>query len=232
MDDWYRTWKRWNEAPFGDIGDQAVYYRSELQKAGVRSLRDLRVLELGFGNGGFARWSREQGAAWTGVEIDGTLVERARQAGFEAVQDSGIPETLECHTPFDLAVAWDVLEHVPRTLLPQYLHAVRSRLSPRGFLLARMPSGDSPFARAIQYGDLTHQPPLGSSAIRVLAIRAGFGSVSVRATALPVFGLGIRSGIRRSWVRGVDLVARPILAALMRDSSAVITPNMTVEMRP
>lgn len=232
MEDWYRTWKRWDSTPFGDTGGQAGYYRAELRKSGVRSLRGLRVLELGFGNGGFAQWSREQGAVWTGVEIDETLVERAQQEGFEAVQGSGIPGCLERRPAFDLAVGWDVLEHVPRASLPQYLQAIRSRLSPRGILLARMPSGDSPFARAIQYGDLTHEPPLGSSAIRVLATHAGFTSVSVRATAMPVFGSGIRSSIRRSWVRGVDLLARPILVALMRDSSAVITPNMTVEMRP
>jgi SAM-dependent methyltransferase len=226
----YRRWKHWDEADFGRI-DQAPYYREELSKSGFPNLKGTRVLELGFGNGGFGVWSTSQGAEWVGTELDVELVERACKWGLRAFSGVDLNGGPRQYAPYDLIVAWDVIEHVPRSDLPNLLAECRSLLSPNGALLGRVPSGDSPFSAAIQSGDLTHSPALGSAAIRYLAHRCGFPRVEIRGAAFPIFGFGAVSAIRRSTVRFTDHLVHPFVRILMRARDVVLTPNMVFTLR-
>jgi SAM-dependent methyltransferase len=229
---WYREWKGWSAEAFGKAVPDEACFRAELVRSGITTLAGLDVLELGFGNGGFARWARGAGARYCGTELDDALVQRASEAGIRAFPARDFPECLPGSDRFDLIVAWDVLEHVPRPGLLPMLAELRRRVSAHGVLVARMPSGDSPFARAIQYGDVTHEPPIGSCAIRMLASRAGFSRVETRPASLPVWGAGLRSACRRLAIRSIDMAARPVLAALMRNPGAITTPNMILSARP
>lgn len=228
----YRKWKGWTDEDFGGYSADAAWFRLELYRSGVRDLRGRRVLEIGLGNGGFAMWATQQGAVYWGTELDETLVSRAKSRGITAYSSYHLQSCLSEATPVHLIVAWDVLEHVPRVDLPDMLATLRQCLSDDGVLIARMPSGDSPFSRAIQYGDLTHEPPLGSTAAGVLAQQAGFTRVKIRPACLPIWGGVPRSVLRRLFVRLIEVAARPVVVALMRNPYAIITPNMVLTLRP
>ena len=75
--------------------------------------RHERVLEVGCGAGGNARWLREHGATHlVGVEIHPESAERAR-AVFDHVESRSIEEALPSLSgPFDLIICADVLEHL------------------------------------------------------------------------------------------------------------------------
>jgi SAM-dependent methyltransferase len=230
--DAYRAWKRWAEDEFGNTYE-APYYRAELAKSQLPSLAGLRVLELGFGNGGFACWAVKQGAEYVGTELDQTLVDRAMRQGLNVYNALDAKVDLHRNGPYDLIVAWDVLEHVPRSDLAGLLAECRSLLAPRGgAVVARVPSGDSPFSAAIQNGDLSHYPALGSSAIRYLAARCGFSRVEMRGAAFPILGYGAVPSVRRSIARLADCVVHPVVRLLMRSRDAVLEPNMVITLRP
>ena len=54
-------------------------------------------------------------------------------------------------------------------------------------LSSPLPSGDSPFARSIQYSDVTHKTVIGTGIVRPqLAQHTGFGILQIRAPVLPV----------------------------------------------
>jgi SAM-dependent methyltransferase len=167
----YASWKHW--AP-GDFGRHSVYddryYRWHLVRAGFDLMTRLRVLEIGFGNGGFMGWLRAGGHAVCGLEANAQLVERAVGAGFDAAFDvDGIlaPER------FDLIAAFDVLEHVAAADLQPFIERLLMRLAPDGRLLLRFPNGESPFGLWMQHGDLTHVHALGLSKIRQLCAACG-----------------------------------------------------------
>ena len=88
-------------------------------------------------------------------------------------------------------------------------------------------SGDSPFALALQHGDLTHRTVVGSSAIRQLAGWTGFTVASVRSPVLPLHGGGAASFLRRMLVSTTRAVAYPVIAkVLMGGGRPVLTPDL------
>jgi predicted TPR repeat methyltransferase len=163
--------------------------------------------------------------------LDQELVLRARRRGLHALHVSEASAALKQQEAFDSVFAWDVLEHVPREALLQVLIELNGLMKPGGVLIARMPSGDSPFSGAIQTGDVTHQPAFGSAAIRHIGIRAGFAEVEVRSCAIVLRGCGARAVARRSIVLLCDLCLHPLVRLLMRNPSAILTPNMIVVFR-
>lgn len=211
----YEEWKNWSPEAFGRFDDlQDASFTAEFRKAGLALTPPLAILELGFGNGALAGWATQRGFDYTGTETNDVLIERAKAAGFRAVASSVGLESLFAAESLDALVAFDVLEHLSIGEIEALLATSRSLLRPGGVVLARVPSGDSPFGRAILHGDLTHRTALGSQAVSQLASRTGFELVSVAPPELPVRGLGLKRGLRRfalretqRWIsRGINLV--------------------------
>lgn len=224
----YRQWKSWGAAEFGVFSNaDAIYYGKELSVAGFLALSGSRVLEIGFGNGGFAAWAKINGADYTGVEVIPDLVDQARKAGFRAFHASEVSSAAAPSATYNLIVAFDVFEHLSIEQLTQELLFLRTTMAPESRLLARLPSGDSPFARSIQHGDLTHVCTLGSSAIRQLASQLGFDVLQVREPAYPLRGSGVAAFVKRALIRVVrPIVFRFIRTVLMGNRDAVLTPNL------
>src|SRR5690348_13240860 len=135
----YTEWKRWGGA-FA-VGDkEARYFAAELR--GI-PLRERRVLEIGFGNGAFLAWAREQGAQVSGIEINDAMLEAAHRHGFEASKAS-LTDLAERGERYDVIAAFDVLEHWDAGELLRNFGAIRAMLTDGGIFLARFPNGQSP----------------------------------------------------------------------------------------
>lgn len=224
----YRAWKGWNDQSFGVCStEQAIYYGEELKRSGIDGIDGKTVLEIGFGNGEFAAWVRSAGADYHGTELIPELVAQAAAAGFKA-HDGGLPlENLLGEQSVDLIVAFDVFEHLDLETLLATLRSAHLALRPAGRMIVRVPSGDSPFSRAIQHGDTTHRIAIGSSMARQLGGDAGFVVDGVREPAFPLRGLGLRVFLRRMLVSLVRTAAFAVISrALMGGGRPVLTPNM------
>ena len=224
----YRTWKGWDDASFGQCAaDAAIYYSQELRRSGIGSLQDRRVLEVGFGNGQFAGWCRGTGADYIGIEAIAELVAKARQVGLNAHDASEPWGSYLADGSLDLVVAFDVFEHLRADALLGVLRSMRKALRPSGRLIARVPSADSPFSRAIQHGDMTHQCAIGSSMVRQLAAQAGFNVDGLREPTFPLRGMGVMKWLRRASVVACRRLAYPLIAqAFMGGGRPVLTPNL------
>lgn len=229
----YREWKGWTDESFGCCTRSlAASFEDELALCGLRGVPGCRVLELGFGNGAFAAWASGRGMEYSGTEVNSVLVDRGRAHGYDVhLEDAAFAGRFSPDS-FDVVVAFDVLEHLSPEALAGCLQQVRRCLRPGGLLLARVPSGDSPFSRAIQHGDLTHLTTLGSSAVEQLAGANGFEVLQLREPAYPLRGGGVLSAVRRATVRVVRAVSYPLIAAVfMGGGSPVLTPNMVFVLR-
>jgi len=231
----YRAWKSWDRRPFGACSPlQACGFEAELTAAGVDLGKQLSILEIGFGSGVFAGWARDRGFAYVGVELDPELVARARQCGFEAFGAGRPLAQVAPERRFDLVAAFDVLEHMSPDEIAGLLDAVRPRLSRQGRLLARFPSGDSPFSAAMQHGDLTHRTAIGSGMVEQLALQAGYDLLQVRAPTRPIRGVGLIRGLRRAAVAAVRVMVTEVVRWAFYDGHPrrVIDPNMVVVLAP
>ena len=225
--DEYRRWKGWDVEQFGSCSaSDAAGFRAELHEVTRGASPGLRVLELGFGNGAFARWVIDSGWKYLGTEADAELVHRARRSGIAALSAREARGNFAGHGPFDVIVAWDVLEHLPIDELPEVLAECRAVMAPGGAMLIRMPAAESPFSRGIQHGDSTHVQAMTSHRIRRVFPAAGFSSCTTRSTRLPLRGVPPSACLRRMFVRSVDAAVHPVVRLLMRDREAVLTPNM------
>jgi SAM-dependent methyltransferase len=229
----YVHWKAWQAQDFGRVdAESAAYYAQELRVSGVLSVRGLTVGELGYGNGTFAGWVREAGGRWVGREAIPELNQRAAKAGFEVLDPKLDFSTALGPDSLDVLAAFDVVEHLDIPQIRAFLSDAAAVLKPGGWLLVRLPSGDSPFSQAIYRGDLTHQTLLGSNAVRQLASLAGLQVRQIRAPVLPLVGTGIWRAFRRATVSLARAVAfRFIGSVLMGNAAAVLAPNMFLVLR-
>jgi 2-polyprenyl-3-methyl-5-hydroxy-6-metoxy-1,4-benzoquinol methylase len=178
----YARWKGWDPTRFGTVkARDANYFAWHVARAVGRDRRGMNVLEIGFGNGTFLGWVRREGHRIAGTEIDASLVELARKAGFEAAAS---PEALDGAAPWDLIVGFDVLEHVPPEAAAAFIGGLAQRLAPDGRMLFRFPNGESPFGLIRQHRDATHVHVLGVSRMRQIAAPLGL-RVAHSGDALP-----------------------------------------------
>jgi len=164
----YAGWKQWRG---GSASDGEV--RCFAAEFADIPLGGKRLLEIGFGDGKLLAWAQSHGAIVSGTEIDAELIARARERGFEALP-APLDALVAARRRFDIVVAFDVFEHWTKQELLTNLRHIHALLGEGGTLLARFPNGQSPFGRVHQYGDITHQTVLSSSAIEQLAGMTGF----------------------------------------------------------
>ena len=163
----YTDWKSWDAAAFmAPAADECAYYAAELRG---HAIAGKPVLELGFGNGGFLAWAKDQGAVLHGTELQAELAARGAAAGI-IVEPEDIATLLpDASKKFALVAAFDVFEHIEIAALPALLVAIAGLLEDGGLLIARYPNGQSPFGRVHQHGDMTHRATLSAGIMRQLA---------------------------------------------------------------
>jgi len=223
----YADWKQWQGDCTASDGDARCF---AAEFADVVALRGKRVLEIGFGNGRFLAWAKAQGASVAGTEIHDGLIAWAREKGFDALPAS-LEALVAAQRRFDVVVAFDVFEHWSKQELIANLQHVRALLDDGGVLLARFPNGQSPFGRLHQYGDITHQTVLSSSAVEQLAGMTGFAVVHVRnAQRVPARG-DAWSVLKFRWRRWRRGRIERALGKLYGYGRLPLDPNLTAVLR-
>lgn len=225
----YADWKKWSTDSFFSVSPiESAYFDAEFSRLATPVEAGKDVLEIGFGNGSFAAWSANKGLNYVGSELLPALVSRAVSVGLRAY--SGDAEAMFTDlgvSSIDIAVAFDVFEHLELHELEAMLQLIYKGLRPGGVLLARVPSGDSPFGRVIFHGDITHRLALGSSAVRQLADRHGFEVEDIGEPRLPIKGVGIRRALRRMLVLAARKLMNGVINVVYHDGkSAVMTGNL------
>jgi SAM-dependent methyltransferase len=181
----YLSWKGWDEGAFGVLSrEQQFYLSAQLKDAECSIDPEMKILEIGFGNGKFLAYASNLGAKIAGTEVNLDLVSMGKKCGFDVHHADSLlffpKET------YDLVAAFDVLEHIPQENLLAFFKQVRDILRPGGRFLARFPNGDSPFGLINQNGDMTHVTSIGSSKIRHLAEAAGMEAIFIRGESEPI----------------------------------------------
>jgi len=222
----YVEWKRWDGA-FRTSEKDARYLATEFRDI---PLRDKRVLEIGFGNGGFLAWAKDEGAAVTGLELNVEMRDAARRHGF-TVSDASIGELARERERFDVIVAFDVLEHWDTDELTENFGHIRNLLGEGGLFLARFPNGQSPFGRAYQHGDFTHKSTLTTYKIEYLAALAKLDIVRVDNACRVPSRPGTLGSLRQWWLARRRRRIERTIARLYGIRRLPLDPNLVAVLR-
>lgn len=222
----YIDWKNWASDSFGRFNAlEARYYALE---TGIAAKPGVRVLEVGFGNGPFIGWARSRNLDIFGVELNSTLVARARAMlgehhVFQDLDDQGI-KTLA--GTFSHVVAFDVIEHIPQDALPKFFSQIKALLASDGRVFLRFPNGDSPFGRIIQHGDPTHVTTIGRDKLGYLARQSGLVIETLRAPVLPLSGSPVSRMLKQNLLdAGHFLVEHAVALLYFGGRKIPLSPN-------
>lgn len=224
----YITWKSWQESSFGSFTAlDRSYFAKEFESAQINITDQSHVLEIGFGNGSFAGWIAQYTENYIGIEANDELIARAHLAGFAAQKAS--PEIFSklADQQFDLIAIFDVLEHLDKEQIIETLKFCRQLLNKSGKIIIRIPNGDSPFSGPIFNGDITHKNILGSKAIHQIAIMTGLDVINIKNAAFPIFGMGIKTALRRAMITLLRHTAEITINATFNGNERLpIAPNL------
>lgn len=203
----YDGWKGW-EKPFTCSAEIAAYFAAELRG---RALNGADVLEIGYGNGEFLAWARQQGARITGSEITPGAIEAAKAEGVALIAGDFEASGPIQPDSYDVIAAFDVFEHLDAKMLVAKLHAINTMLRPGGWLILRFPNGQSPFGLGPQNGDATHVLALSRSKIEQYASGTQLKTLAYSGAARPKTG-----PLSKRLIRALRYTLRDIHARMLR----------------
>jgi len=169
FNDAYAAWKGWSD--ISNYNSQKRIFRQEVNRAGAPD--GCSILEIGFGEGLFLEWGRDNGYEMAGIEINSEMANACRVRG----HDIFVGTLEDCHflkdRKWELIVLFDVLEHQSIDSITKWLSMFKDSITPTGKILARFPNGASPFGRLYQYGDATHSTVITASLLDQLCQLTG-----------------------------------------------------------
>jgi ubiquinone/menaquinone biosynthesis C-methylase UbiE len=117
----------------------------------VPSLVDLRLLDIGSGDGSFAKMAVEAGAKVVGIDPNPEAVLKSKTQAPGARFDIGAAEKLPYgDASFDIVVIVNTLHHVPKPAMELALLEASRVLDVRGFLFVIEPSANGSFFEALR----------------------------------------------------------------------------------
>jgi len=157
--------------------------------------KDATILDIGCGYGNFLYFLQSEGYTETrGIDLNPQQLEVARRLGVRNVQRCDGKEFLGNSTgQFDFISAIDVLEHVPKDQILEFLDLIHAALRPGGRFLCQVPNLAA-FYRPVFYMDFSHETPFTASSLKQVLQLANFRNIRVFPMA-PV-AHGVKSAIR------------------------------------
>lgn len=206
---------------------QRLYYEGELKRLDIANMK---VIELGFGNGSFLRFAKDKGADVSGTELLPEARESATERGIRVYEADLSDALFEDAGKFDLIVAFDVMEHLSFDQLLVLFDKMAALLKPGGLVLARFPNGQSPFGCVPQNGDHTHRSVLSAHLLMQMLmskpwimVQAGNPFMVLQAdTFCKRIGLRLRYAAQRcvEWavnrLYGLDVTLDPNVTLILR----------------
>lgn len=203
----YDGWKGWETSSEQERQVARKVYAIELRRSGTEA--PAKVLEIGFGNGDFLVFLKDQGFECDGIER--REVHNARLQGL-GINATSTPLTDLAPALYDAVFAFDVLEHMTKPELLDAMVQIERVLKPGGRLLARFPNGASPFGRYSHNGDLTH----------LLALTPGSFAQACSLAGLRHDG-SWNAAYLWTGASGFKRFTKPLLVALRRTSEAFLS---------
>lgn len=165
------------------------------------------ILDVGCGYGEFLYFLQSDGYSNThGVDLNARQVEVGTSLGVRNLRCGDAGKFLAGkRESFELISAIDVLEHIPKTQVLDFLELVYSALAPGGVFLCQVPNLAA-FYTPLFYMDFSHETPFTAGSLKQALELAGFGSVKVAPMGPVVHGAksalrfflwkGITAGLR------------------------------------
>jgi O-antigen chain-terminating methyltransferase len=147
----------------------------------AKAIKKLPIVDLGCGRGEFLDLLKENGLNPIGVDLNESMVKRARQKGYDAVLDDAIGYLLKQKTgSLGGVTGFHLAEHIPFDQLLILIAESYRCLAKDGILLLETPNPESLFVGAFTFHyDPSHLKPLPPAIVQFAAEFKGFAKAEI-----------------------------------------------------
>jgi len=167
------------------------------------------ILDFGCGAGDFLYHLMQKGYKnFYGVDISVQQVDYCRKHITDRVEAvNGMDFLKDKQGVYDLIVAHDVLEHILKDQILEFLRLSQQALKDSGTLIVRVPNMSNPFGLDARYNDLTHEIGFTSKSLTQILEISGFKDIRILSPRkIPV--RSYRNFIRKILVRMLHAALR------------------------
>jgi len=172
--------------------------------------KNARILDLGCGTGHFLYFLDKKGYKnYYGVDLSEEEINFCKENVTKNVEAMDGFDFLKKNRKFDLIVLNDVLEHIKKESLFEFLKLIHNSLEKGGRLLIKVPNMANPFALQSRYADITHDIGFTELSLREALITAGFKNIIIRGSSYPIYSY--KTFITKIIARGVKAIIKFLL---------------------
>ena len=144
--------------------------------------KDAHILDIGCGGGHFLYFLKKKGYTnYLGIDLSSEAIEMVRERITTRVEQGDAFCFLRSHRDdYDAICSSDMIEHIPKDRVLDFLSLAYSALKPNGVLLLRLPYMGNPFALHNRYRDFTHECGYTEKSIYQILYICGFRNIHVR----------------------------------------------------
>ena len=139
--------------------------------------KDSKVLDIGIGRGEMLTCMKNwnYGNNYLGIDISPSTVEFCKTLGLNCDRVEDTAEWLKQHeNSFVVITMLDVLEHVPKAQVIDFLKAIRCALVKNGIFIVQVPNLQAPEGYLHRYNDFTHESGFVEHSLRQVLLTSGF----------------------------------------------------------
>lgn len=162
------------------FNQQTRYFKMEFERW-MPSDKNSVILDIGCGTGSLIKAINELGYTNTeGIDLSQEQVKMSKEFGVEGIVEAEAHEFLaDKNEKYDVIFAVDLIEHLGKDELVDFLELVKKSLKKGGKVLFRTPNMDAPLSAVFAFADFTHEVFLNKSSASQLMQSVGFGDVKI-----------------------------------------------------
>jgi SAM-dependent methyltransferase len=155
------------------------------------------IVDLACGSGRLLHFWRQRGYTDVfGVDVSAEQVSLARQVTPNVCRENVLQFLSESPARFDLITGIDLIEHLTKEEIPEFLDLCYKALRPEGRLVLQTPNSGTPRGVCLRYGDFTHEVGLSCEALCFLLRTCGFDGAECREQGPVPWGYHLSSSLR------------------------------------
>ncbi len=223
-----QTSQLYGEANLENIKKQFVIWRKYFGEF-LPENKNVKIIELGCGNGGFVYWLQFLGyLSAGGVDISEEQVKIAEKLGIKNINKADLTTFLGKKEKFyDIIFMRDVLEHFSKDEILEILDLVFQSLNVGGKVIIQAPNAENLLNGRLRYGDFTHEISFTESSARQLLSVCGFGDIEIYG-AEPVIH-GFKSFVRYCLWKCIEHCLRFYLLIETGSGKGIFTQNIIIK---
>ena len=165
-----------------DCNHQANFKFSQFElnyKKYFKKSVSLNTLDIGVGRGEMLSCMKKWGHNYHGIDISPSTVNFCKKLDLscELVDDTEF--WLNNHQKqFDIITCLDVLEHIPKEHLINFLKSIRNSLNKDGIAIFQVPNLQSPFGYLHHFNDITHVCGFVEHSLNQVLLSVGFNNLT------------------------------------------------------